>query len=100
MKYNLEIEKVIKTIKKEKAKLVCLQLPEGLKPEALKLINEIEKNTKARCIIWLDSCYGACDIPLELKNYNVDLLIQFGHSPWPYKRKDIKILNKDSFKSS
>ncbi len=92
MKYNLEIEKVIKTIKKEKARLVCLQMPEGIKKEAPKLADTIESKTNAKCIIWLDSCYGACDIPLELKNYNIDLIIQFGHSPWPYKNKNIKIL--------
>ncbi len=90
MNYNLEIEKVIKTIKKEKAKLICLQLPEGLKPEALRLVDEIEKKTKAKCLIWLDSCYGACDLPIGI---DVDLIIQFGHSPWPYK--NIKIINKN-----
>lgn len=79
MKYDLEIEKVIKTIKKEKAKLVCLQLPEGLKKEALRITNEIESKTNASCLVWLDTCYGACDIP-NLKN--IDLLVQFGHSPW------------------
>lgn len=89
MKYDLEIEKVINTIKKQKPKLICLQLPEGLKSEALKLADEIEKKTNAKCLIWLDTCYGACDIP-ELKN--VDLLIQFGHSLWPYKNKNIKVL--------
>jgi len=88
MKYDLEIKKVIKVIKREKAKLVCLQLPEGLKSEAIKLVDEIEKKTNARCLIWLDSCYGACDLP----KINVDLVIQFGHSPWPYKRKNIKII--------
>ncbi|UZE93960.1 MAG: diphthamide synthesis protein [Candidatus Pacearchaeota archaeon] len=94
MKYDLEIDKIIRTIKKEKAKLVCLQLPEGLKLEATKLVDKIEKKTKAKCLIWLGSCYGACDLPLELKNLNIDLIIQLGHSPWPYKNKNIKILNK------
>lgn len=91
--YDLEIKKVIRTIKKEKAKLVCLQLPEGIKKEATKIVDTIEKKTKAKCIIWLGSCYGACDIPLELKNYDIDLLIQFGHSPWQYHNNNIKILN-------
>jgi diphthamide biosynthesis enzyme Dph1/Dph2-like protein len=88
--YDLEIKKVIDIIKKEKAKLVCLQLPEGLKPQALGLVNEIESKTKAQVIIWLGSCYGACDLPQGLEKLNIDIVIQFGHSPWPYK--NIKII--------
>ena len=34
MKYNLELEKAADAIKKEKAKRVCIQLPDGLKPKA------------------------------------------------------------------
>ena len=90
--YDFEIKKIVKIIKKEKAKLVCVQLPEGLKPKALRLVDEIESKTKARCLIWLSSCYGACDLPLELENLNIDLLIQFGHGGWSYKNKKIKIL--------
>lgn len=86
--YDFEIDKIIKTIKKEKAKLVCLQLPEGLKPQALKLVDAIESKTKAQCLIWLGSCYGACDIP-NIEKFSIDLLIQFGHSSWPYKNMEI-----------
>lgn len=92
--YDLELDKIIKVIKKQDTKIVCLQLPEGLKPWALKLTDAIEQKTKAQCIIWLGSCYGACDIPLELEKLGIDLLIQFGHSPWPWPYKDIKTLNK------
>ncbi len=80
MTYNLELQKVIKTINKQKAKLVCIQLPDGLKPNAKLIQEEIEKNTKATVLIWAGSCFGACDIPLQLKNLGVDLLIQWGHS--------------------
>jgi 2-(3-amino-3-carboxypropyl)histidine synthase len=79
--YDLESEKVINEIKKNKAKLVCLQLPEGLKPKALKLVDEIESKTNAKCLIWLGSCYGACDLPnLEKLKPKIDMLIHFGHS--------------------
>jgi len=79
--YNLELEKIIKKIKKERAKIVCLQFPEGLKPSALATADIIEKETKAKCLIWLGSCYGACDIPnLDKLKPKIDLLIQFGHS--------------------
>lgn len=81
MEYDLEIEKAIEQIKKKDAKLVCIQLPDGLKPKADKIQKEIEKNTDAKVIIWLGSCFGACDTP-DLEEQKVDLLIQWGHSEW------------------
>lgn len=79
MNYNLELEKCVKEIKKSKAKTVCIQLPDGLKPKATEIADYLQKNTKAKILIYLGSCYGACDIP-DLKD--IDLLIQFGHSKW------------------
>lgn len=90
MDYDLELEKVIDTIKKEKAKSVLLQLPEGLKPKAIEIVDELEKQTNAEIIIYQGTCFGGCDIPLDI---NVDLIVQWGHSAWPYKRKDIKVLD-------
>ena len=82
--YDLELEKVVKIIKSKKAKLVCLQLPEGLKPQALKITDEIESKTKAKCLIWMNSCFGACDIPnLDHVKPKIDLLIQWGHAQNP-----------------
>jgi len=75
--YDLELIRVVKEIKKNKVKKVCIQLPDGLKEKALEIVNFIEKNTRAKCFIWLESCYGACDIP-NVKE--MDLLVQFGHS--------------------
>ena len=79
MELNLELEKAIDKINQKNAKLVCLQLPDGLKPRAEEIKQQLEKNTKAQIFIWLGTCYGACDIP-QLTNF--DLLIQFGHSHW------------------
>ena len=78
--YNLELGKIIKIINKNRSKLVCIQLPDGLKPKAREIQQHIEKNTKASVVIWLGSCYGACDIPVTTKKLGVDLLIQWGHS--------------------
>jgi 2-(3-amino-3-carboxypropyl)histidine synthase len=78
--YDFEINKIVKEIKKQKAHNVLIQLPEGLKPQALRIVNEIEKKTNADCHVWLGSCYGACDIP-DLGNIKIDLLVQFGHTP-------------------
>jgi 2-(3-amino-3-carboxypropyl)histidine synthase len=76
MEYNLELEKVIEQINRSKAKTVLIQLPDGLKPEGTKIVDLLNKKTKAKIFLWLNSCYGACDIP----TVKVDLVIQFGHN--------------------
>lgn len=80
MDYDLELNKAIAEIKKQKAKLVCIQLPDGLKPRADEIKAAIEANTKAKALVWLNSCFGACDVPEYVEKLGVDLLIQWGHS--------------------
>ena len=90
--YELEIDKIVKNIKKQKAKLVLLQFPDGLKPYSTTIAEEIEKKAnenrmkkvgkKVECLIWLGSCFGACDVPLQVEKLGIDLIIQFGHSKW------------------
>ena len=82
MTYNLELDNVVKQITAKKAKLVCIQLPEGLKPNAPEIQTAIESKTDAKVIIWMGSCYGACDLPSEVEKLGVDLLVQWGHSSW------------------
>jgi len=87
MKYNLELEKAADAIKKEKAKRVCIQLPDGLKPKADEIASYLEKNTNAEIIVWLGSCFGACDTPSGLENINIDLVLQWGHNEFQWKRQ-------------
>jgi len=89
-KYDFELEKVLKEIKESNAKRVVLQFPDGLKQYADTLVDYLEeeinknKNEKTVFLIWLGSCYGACDYPLHLENLKkdekIDLIIQFGHN--------------------
>jgi len=81
MAYDLELDRAVRQVKETKAKLVCIQLPEGLKPEASSIVKKIESETGANVIVWMGSCYGACDLP-EVQQLDVDLLIQWGHSEW------------------
>jgi 2-(3-amino-3-carboxypropyl)histidine synthase len=93
--YDLELDRIVKTIKKEKAKTILLQFPDGMKPYSTTIAEEISKKTKTTCLIWFGSCFGACDLPAGIDSLKpkIDLIIQFGHSPWNYsKRKDIKVL--------
>jgi len=76
--YELELERIVSEIKKQKAKKVLLQLPDGLKPWGLSIGDYLEENTGAKISIWLGSCFGACDLP----DSDADLVIQFGHAPW------------------
>ncbi|MCX6747156.1 MAG: diphthamide synthesis protein [Candidatus Pacearchaeota archaeon] len=83
-KYDLELKRIISEIKKTKAKLVLLQFPDGLKPYATSVVDYLKENlgNKVEFLIWLGSCYGACDTPVGLEKIkpNIDLIIQFGHS--------------------
>ena len=80
--YDLELNRVISEINRQKAKIVCVQLPDGMKPEAEMIAKEIEGRTGAKVITWAGSCFGACDVPLQAENLGADLLVQFGHSEW------------------
>jgi diphthamide biosynthesis enzyme Dph1/Dph2-like protein len=80
--YDLELNKVIERIRKDSPKMVCIQLPDGLKPRAKEIQEAIKSNTDAESIIWMGSCFGACDVPLQVERLGVDLLIQWGHSTW------------------
>ena len=81
--YDLELENVLVEIKKNKAKMVLLQFPEGLKQYATTIVDFLKEKTKnVEFLIWMGSCFGACDAPtlgadLEKK---IDLTIQFGHN--------------------
>ena len=85
--YDLELDKIINNIKKQKAKLVLLQFPEGMKPYSAVIADEIENKTNCKCLIWLGDCFGACDTPnVDNLKPKVDLIIQFGHSGWKFKK--------------
>lgn len=80
--YNLDLENISKKIKKENAKKILIQLPDGLKNKAEEIVNFLEKKTNAEIFIWLGNCFGGCDIPLNTKILAIDLIIQFGHNKY------------------
>ena len=66
-KYDLELNKVVNNIKKSKAKLILLQFPDGLKQYAIEIVDYLEGKVKGvEFLIWLGTCYGACDLPVGL----------------------------------
>jgi len=79
--YKFEEDKLLEEIKEKSPKRILLQLPEGLKKEAIRLSNLIQKETNTEVIVSGEHLWGACDIALEeAKNLGCDLIIIYGHT--------------------
>ncbi|HHQ45321.1 MAG TPA: diphthamide biosynthesis enzyme Dph2, partial [Candidatus Altiarchaeales archaeon] len=73
-------------VKKNNARRVYVQLPEGLKTSAIDIAEKIESETGAVVLTQVDPCYGACDINEdEIEKLGVDMIIHFGHTPFEKK---------------
>jgi 2-(3-amino-3-carboxypropyl)histidine synthase len=85
--FDLEEKRLKKEISKRKAKIVLLQLPEGLKTEGPRLATIIE-DAGALAIVSADPCYGACDLALpDAENLGANLIVHYGHSPQTKKER-------------
>jgi len=81
MSFDFEEKRLIEELKTRKPKVVFLQLPEGLKPEAPRLAEVVEA-AGALPIVSSDPCYGACDLAIsEAKLLGADLIVHYGHTP-------------------
>jgi len=78
--YELELEKLIQRIKERGHKTVMIQLPDGLKEKGGDIVDAVRDQTDAEVVIWMSSCYGACDIPFGLEQLKIDLFVQWGHN--------------------
>ncbi len=87
--YELEMNRIVDKINHNKIKKVLLQFPEGIKPYAQVIADEIEGRCKCDCFIWLGTCFGACDLPLEVEKLGIEMIVQFGHSNWSYESINI-----------
>ena len=61
-RHDFELDELIGRIKSNDNRLVALQVPEGLKMQALDMMDAIEEETSAKIILAADPCYGACDL--------------------------------------
>lgn len=78
---QVDLKEAIAAIRKQKAKLVALQFPEGLKTRAQQIAREIEKATGAQTFGFIDPIFGACMLADEnAKRLGANLLVHFGHS--------------------
>lgn len=80
-KHDFELEELISRIKSNDNRLVALQVPEGLKMQALDMMDSIEEETSAKIILAADPCYGACDLVHDkMQRMGVELVAHMGHS--------------------
>ncbi|HIG19828.1 MAG: diphthamide biosynthesis enzyme Dph2 [Methanobacteriota archaeon] len=80
-RHDFQLDELVEKIRTGDHRLVALQLPEGLKIQALEMIDALESDTDAQIIIAADPCYGACDlVHHKMKMMGVDLVAHMGHS--------------------
>jgi len=85
MEWDLNIAEAKHAIALHHAKKVLIQLPDGIKPHAQTIIDELQ-GCGAELFIWTESNYGACDLPVEARNVGIDLILHFGHEAWNYEK--------------
>ena len=80
MTLNFEKEKIVEELKKIKPKKVLVQLPEGIKQNAIEIAELIE-SLGIEVIFSGETVWGGCSIALqEAEALNVDLIVHFGHA--------------------
>lgn len=74
------LENLVREIKNRGAKKVLIQVPEGLKKNAGKIMEELQ-NRGIDALLFAKPCYGACDTADdEAKKMGCDLLVHIGHN--------------------
>ena len=80
MTLNFEKEKIVEELKKAKPRKVLVQLPEGIKQNAIEIAELIE-GLGIEVIFSGETVWGGCSIALqEAEALNVDLIVHFGHA--------------------
>jgi 2-(3-amino-3-carboxypropyl)histidine synthase len=80
--YDFHFDDIANFVTRKGARTVVLQMPEGLKVYAQRIVTEIESRTRAKCLILGDPCYGACDVYSDFRNIG-DVLVHIGHAEIP-----------------
>ena len=79
--HDFQLDDLVARLKAEDRRLVALQVPEGLKMQALEMIDEVEARSGAQVVLAGDPCYGACDlVHTKMKQMGVELVAHMGHS--------------------
>jgi|TARA_B100001250_G_scaffold137822_4_gene117923 2-(3-amino-3-carboxypropyl)histidine synthase len=80
-KHDFQLDELVDRIKSNDNRLVALQVPEGLKMQALEMMDQIEDGSGAKVVLAADPCYGACDLVHDkMMAMGVELVAHMGHS--------------------
>jgi len=80
MTLDFELDKLDKELQTRKPKKVIVQLPEGIKQNAFEIVQRIKKHN-IEVLVSGETAWGGCCVSLEeAKNFEVDLIIHFGHA--------------------
>lgn len=89
--YDLELDRVIAGIKQKNAHRICIQLADGLKPQAKAIQDRLLQEFPDKLFfVYGGSCYGACDTPAGLERLRIDLVVAFGHARWNWGNELVK----------
>ena len=89
--FELHLDSIASWIREKGYRSVAVQLPEGIKIDALRISDFLSDNTETEIIILGDPCYGACDLFSDYRKI-ADALVHFGHSPIHPQENDADIL--------
>ncbi len=80
-RHDFQLDELVGRIKSNDHRLVALQVPEGLKMQALEMMDQIEEGSGAKVVLAADPCYGACDLVHDkMMAMGVELVAHMGHS--------------------
>ncbi|MBT6254764.1 MAG: diphthamide biosynthesis enzyme Dph2 [Euryarchaeota archaeon] len=80
-RHDFQLTELMERIQANDNRLIALQVPEGLKMQALEMMDSIETETSAKVILAADPCYGACDLVHDkMQMMGVELVAHMGHS--------------------
>jgi len=80
-RHDFQLDDLVERIKDNDHRLVALQVPEGLKMQALEMMDAIEDESSAKVVLAADPCYGACDLVHDkMRMMGVELVAHMGHS--------------------
>ena len=80
-RHDFQLDDLVERIKDNDHRLVALQVPEGLKMQALEMMDSIEEDSEAKVVLAADPCYGACDLVHDkMRMMGVELVAHMGHS--------------------
>lgn len=92
--YNFEIHKTVWNIRKQNAKRVALQMPEGLLIYSLIISDILEEFCQVETLVMGDVSYGACCIDdFTARSLDCDFIVHYAHSCLvPIDVTEIKVL--------